>query len=127
MRVPQIFSRSYNDETKLLADVRKLKTNGYKAEDIYIVAGDDSKQDWLNLLGQTNNADWEEVGITDSLLNVFRSEQNATQNELEHLGISEEEARSYEKELRNGKYVLVIRDSTRDYHTPDIDNLPPLD
>jgi hypothetical protein len=116
MRHEQTFTRVYEEEDRLLEDVRRLKTYGYKPEDIYIVAREDSKQDWLNKMGMTNNPDWQEVGLLDSLKNAFRSESDVVRNELEHLGVSNEDINELGTAFNKGKVVLIVRDTTGDIH-----------
>lgn len=110
MTAGQVFVRMYKEETKLLEDARRLHKHGYKSEDIFIIAHSDAKQDWLNLLAETNNIDWEEIGFKDAILNAFRSEDKVVRNELMHLGLSEHQAGKYEKELAAGCVLLIVLD-----------------
>ncbi|MBN6189323.1 general stress protein [Aneurinibacillus sp. BA2021] len=75
---------------------------------IFIIAHSDAKQDWLNLLAETNNIDSEELGLKDAILNAFRSEKDAVCTELMHLGLNEQQADKYEKELADGRVLLAV-------------------
>ncbi|GED12891.1 general stress protein [Aneurinibacillus migulanus] len=121
MREPQTTARVYNDETKLQHDIQELRAYGYKQEDIYILAANTDKQRKLNEVNRTHNVEWLEVGLWDSMKNWLRSDEEKIGNQMEHLGVSEEDINELEKRLGNGEYVLVVRDTTRDSHHPFID------
>ncbi|ALC88651.1 general stress protein [Bacillus sp. FJAT-18017] len=84
-----------------------LATEGYKKDDIYLFAHDKKRESHL-----ADATGAEEVGLTDqglinSVTGVFKKRGDELRTQFQSLGLSESEADRLEKELDEGRLVLV--------------------
>ncbi|MGW9019171.1 general stress protein, partial [Priestia megaterium] len=56
---------------------------------------------------ETNNVGVSEQGAFDLVANVFRSRGDELRSKIESLGLSDAEAQQYERELDQGRVIVV--------------------
>jgi hypothetical protein len=87
--------------------VRELNRQGYKQDDIYVLAHDSDQTKSLADASNANRIGPSEEGVFTSLANVFRSRGDEIRAKLQSIGLTDSEAERYEEELDRGR-VLVI-------------------
>jgi Heat induced stress protein YflT len=92
-------------------EIEQLITLGYTKDEIYLLAHDRNRSDDLTDSLDINDISVQEQGVFDSLANVFRTRGDELRSKLESLGISSNDAERYEKELDQGKVVVVAAKS----------------
>jgi hypothetical protein len=92
---------------KALDDVKELYRKGYEMDDIYVLAHHEDVTHKLAAIANTKEIGITEEGVYQSLANVFRSRGDELRSKFTSLGISEDEASQYERELDKG-HVAVI-------------------
>ncbi|MFC5653219.1 general stress protein [Paenibacillus solisilvae] len=90
-----------------LHTVRELNRQGYKQDDIYVLAHDSEQTKSLADASEASSIGVSEEGVFTSLANVFRSRGDEIRAKLQSIGLSDSEAERYEEELDRGR-VLVI-------------------
>ena len=89
--------------------IDSLVTQGYTHEDIYIFAHDKKRGDDINDALDTEKVGMKEQGFLDSMKNMFTSRGDELRSKMEAAGLSMEEASDAEKELDQGKLVILAK------------------
>ncbi|UTR09956.1 general stress protein [Evansella sp. LMS18] len=113
----------YSTEKEVKEAVGKLKTEGIPAEEISIIANDSENTEWLRRETGVEadsdklpvNKEYEEAEtFWEKVKAAFKGEENRTgyhsfgyAGHFTKLGLSEEEAEKYDKEIRNGKIAVL--------------------
>lgn len=87
--------------------INMLQSEGFTKEDIYLFAHDKNRSE--NLTDATDTADvgLSEQGLVSAVGNMFKSRGDELRSKFESVGLSTAEAEKYEKELDEGRLVLV--------------------
>jgi hypothetical protein len=92
-------------------EIEQLIMLGYTKDEIYLLAHDRNRSEDLTDSLDINDISVQEQGVFDSLANVFRTRGDELRSKLESLGVSSNDAERYEKELDQGKVVVVAAKS----------------
>jgi hypothetical protein len=84
-----------------------LLTSGYSQDNIYLFAHDKDRSEHLTENTDTEPVGMKEQGFFDSVGNMFKSRGDELRSKMSSLGLTDEEAGRYEKDLDKGKVVLV--------------------
>lgn len=88
-------------------EIEGLLAQGYSLDNVYILAHDDNRGEDITEALHTNEVGMKEQGVFSSMSNIFKSRGDELRSKMESLGLSEQEAETYEKELDKGKLVLI--------------------
>ncbi len=99
------FIKEYTKDTDLAKDVQKLKDNGVDKNNVYVLSHDDDRTERV-----AENADASTISQSfgDAVGNMFNKKGDELRSKLEEVGLSEAEATNYEKELDDGKILLIV-------------------
>ncbi|NHM32835.1 general stress protein [Neobacillus terrae] len=87
--------------------VNGLKNEGYLLDDIYIFAYDEKQSEEVIEETDTNDDTIEEDGLIDIMAYFFSSRIEEVHDKMLSLGLSHEDVTVCEKEVENGKFVIV--------------------
>jgi hypothetical protein len=90
-------------------EIDDLATKGYTHDDIYIFAHDKRRSDNITDALNTEEVGMKEQGFLDSMKNMFSSRGDELRSKMEAAGLSSQEADAYEKELDEGKLVIIAK------------------
>ncbi|MEK3933755.1 general stress protein [Sporosarcina sp. FSL W7-1349] len=90
-------------------EIENLVTQGYTHDDIYIFAHDKKRGDDITEALDTEKVGMSEQGFLDSMKNMFSSRGDELRSKMEAAGLTEQEAADAEKELDQGKLVLIAK------------------
>ncbi|OCA85168.1 general stress protein [Pseudobacillus wudalianchiensis] len=88
-------------------EIEGLLAQGYSLDDVYLLAHDEHRGEDISEALHTNEVGMEEQGVFGSMSNIFKSRGDELRSKMESLGLSQQEADTYEKELDKGKLVLI--------------------
>ncbi|MGM7723546.1 general stress protein [Metabacillus sp. Hm71] len=89
--------------------IQNLETQGYNRDDIYLFAHDLKRSKHLTENTETNNIGLKEEGLFELMANAFRSRGDELRARMSSLGVSETEAAQLERELDEGKVVIIAQ------------------
>lgn len=87
--------------------ISTLETEGFGREDVYIFAHDERREEDLSDATATAEVGVKEQGMFESVGNMFKSRGDELRSKMESLGLTKQEAEKYEKELDEGRLVVV--------------------
>lgn len=76
-------------------------------EEVYLLAHDKNRSKDLTEALETNDVGVSEQGTFDLVVNVFRSRGDELRSKIQSLGLSDAEAQQYERELDQGRVLVV--------------------
>ncbi|MFK2826898.1 general stress protein [Bacillus sp. B190/17] len=88
-------------------EIDGLLAQGYSLDHVYILAHDEHRTEDIADALQTNEVGMKEQGLLSSMGNMFQSRGNELRSKMESLGLSQQEAETYERELDKGKLVVI--------------------
>ncbi len=88
-------------------EIEKLETQGYTHDDIYIFAHDKNRSKNITDALDIEKVGMKEQGFLDSMKNMTSSRGDELRAKMSSVGLSDQEAEQYEKELDTGKLVLI--------------------
>lgn len=88
-------------------EIEKLETQEYTRENIFVFAYSKIRTDDINEELDTKDAGLNEQRFLESRANMFTSRGDELRSKMEALGLSKEEAAVAEKELDQGKLVIL--------------------
>lgn len=88
-------------------EIEKLETQGYTHDDIYIFAHDKNRSKDITDALDTEKVGMKEQGFLDSMKNMTSSRGDELRAKMASVGLSNQEAEQFERELDAGKLVLV--------------------
>lgn len=101
--------RIVENDVEAKNSVVQFLNQGFKKEEVYILAHDKDRSIELTHATKTNDIKVTELGVFESLANVFRSRGDELRSNMESLGLSYFEAQQFEGELDLGRIVVVAR------------------
>lgn len=114
----------YDTETQLEAEMDRLRLQGYKEEDMFIVS---NKNDQYTMYrGYTETSEGLEGASWWDKFKAFLTGDDLVNDNFRRLGIDDAERERYYNELRNGKYLLYVDADYDTYYdstlNPDIND-----
>ncbi|RKD22629.1 hypothetical protein BEP19_10230 [Ammoniphilus oxalaticus] len=99
-------------------EIRKLESEGYSLQDIYILAHSERRTNTLTDAIETNSIGILEQGIFNQIANIFRSREDELCSQMESMGIPKEIEKHLLKELNQGRLLIIAQPSEPDdpYH-----------
>lgn len=90
-------------------EVETLMAQGFTHDDIYIFTHSDRRAEHITEALGTETVGMKEQGFIDSLKNNFVSRGDELRSKMEAIGLTKAEAASGERELDQGKLILVAK------------------
>jgi len=87
--------------------INDLTNQGFEHNHIYLFAHDEERSKDLTDVTDTGAVGVGELGVLDSVSNVFRKRGDELRAKFEAVGLTEAEAEQYEKVLDQGQVVIV--------------------
>lgn len=101
------FMGTFDSETEVLQKIEEMKATGSKEEDMYVMARD---KDQISMVRGRTEVDYtssEGASLMDKFKS-FISGDEPTRQAFKGMGLSEEKADSYYREVQNGKILLFV-------------------
>ncbi|KGP72732.1 general stress protein [Pontibacillus yanchengensis] len=111
------FVREYTNDEKLQNDVQKLSNQGIHKDNIYVMSHDDDRTERIADNSDANTVGLKEQNFGEAVGNMFNKKGDELRNKLQDLGLSEDEAETYEERLDEGKVLLLVTEAE------DVDNI----
>jgi hypothetical protein len=92
--------------------IMKLQQDGYPKENIFVLSHDKARTDHVAEKTDTNKVGVAEEGVLTAIANLFRSTGDGLRAKLTAMGVSKEHADRLEKEMDNGKIVILAWSGT---------------
>lgn len=92
-------------------EIEKLETQGFTHDDIYIFAHYKERAKDITEALETESVGMKEQGFLDSMKNMTKSRGDELRAKMEAAGLTKAEADQYEKELDEGKLVIIAKKS----------------
>ncbi|MGG1615181.1 general stress protein [Paenibacillus sp. NRS-1782] len=109
----QIHHKSYakvvENGVQAIEAVNELRNTGYRYEDVFVLAHDQDRTDRIADTVDAKEIGMKEEGVFDSLANLFRSRGDELRAKITFLGFTDTEADFYEKELDQGKVLVIAK------------------
>ncbi|UYP05937.1 MULTISPECIES: general stress protein [Priestia] len=87
--------------------IEQFLNRGYTKDEVYLLAHDKNRSKDLTEALETNDVGVSEQGTINLVANVFRSRGDELRSKIESLGLSDAEAQQYERELDQGRVIVV--------------------
>ncbi|MGV7002080.1 general stress protein [Priestia megaterium] len=87
--------------------IEQFLNRGYTKDEVYLLAHDKNRSKDLTEALETNDVGVSEQGAFDLVANVFRSRGDELRSKIKSLGLSDAEAQQYERELDQGRVIVV--------------------
>ncbi|OAJ72832.1 general stress protein [Brevibacillus sp. SKDU10] len=91
--------------------IQQFDRLGYAPDQIYVLAHDEKRTHTLAETTETQEIGVREEGVLGSIGNLFRSRGDELRSKMESLGLSKLEAERYERELDEGRVLVVAKPS----------------
>lgn len=92
------------------SQIEKLEAQGHKRENIYIFAHYDEREENITDALDTAEVRMKDQGFFKSMKNFVVSRGDELRSQMEAVGLSKEEADAAERELDQGKLIIISRD-----------------
>ncbi|KAB7709145.1 general stress protein [Bacillus aerolatus] len=102
-----VTTKTVENALQAKSEIEGLLAQGYSLDDVYILAHDEHRSEDVSDALHTNEVGMKEQGVLNSMGNMFKSRGDELRSKMESLGLSQQEAETYEKELDKGKLVLI--------------------
>ena len=105
------FIEVFDVQAEVLSKISELKTQGYREDDMYVIADNDDQLSMVQ--GQTDvNVDSQSTGDgngdwADKFKSLFTGE-DSTKGAFDRMNLSESESDQYHQQLKNGKILLYV-------------------
>ena len=104
-----VFVRVVDNGARAMEEIYNLHRQGYTPEDIFVLAHDRSRTEYLARAADVNTVSVEEEGLIQTFANWFRSRGDELRAKLESMGCTTREAEVYEAEMDRGKVIVMAR------------------
>lgn len=88
-------------------EIEHFMMQGYTKDEIYLLAHDKTRSKDLTDSLDIMNIGVAEQGVIGSMANVFRKRGDELRSKMESLGLSKGEAERYERDMDQGKVIVV--------------------
>ncbi|GLY10933.1 general stress protein [Bacillus badius] len=102
-----VTTKTVENAVQAKQEIEGLLAQGFSLDDMYILAHDGHRGEDISEALHTNEVGMKEQGLLTSMSNIFKSRGDELRSKMEALGLSQQEAETYEKELDKGKLVLI--------------------
>jgi hypothetical protein len=96
---------------KAKMEIDQFLNQGFSKDDVYVLAHDEERFEDLTDTLDAKKIGVEKQGFKESMANVFRTQGEELRSKIESLGISDQEAEQLEKELDQGRVVVIAKGS----------------
>jgi hypothetical protein len=110
--------------------IMRLQQDGYPKENIFVLTHDKARTEHVADQTDTNKVGIAEEGVLTAIANLFRSTGDGLRAKLTAMGVSKEHADRLEKEMDNGKIVILAWSGTTyvgDKYDESIQYMSPYD
>jgi hypothetical protein len=87
--------------------IEQLFIQGFTKNDVYVLAHDKDRSKHLTEALELKKIEVKEKGVLDLTANVLQTREEELRSKMESLGLSDSEAKQYEKELDLGSVIVV--------------------
>ncbi|KAA9002104.1 general stress protein [Paenibacillus spiritus] len=109
----QAYAKLVENGVNAIEEINRLKDGGYTKEEIYVISYDQDREDRIAEAADANEVGRQEEGLLGIVADLFRSRGSELRAKIASLGFSDSEAEFYEKELNQGKVLLVAKKAAR--------------
>ncbi|RHW32428.1 DUF2382 domain-containing protein [Lysinibacillus yapensis] len=110
----------YNSEAQLQAEMDRLRLQGYRDEDMFIVSHRDNQ--FTLHRGSTTNGEEIKEGSWWDKFKAFMSGEDTMDDNFRRIGFTDEERERYYSDLRAGKYLLYVDSDYDTYYNGTLAN-----
>ncbi|MFB9277693.1 general stress protein [Cohnella cellulosilytica] len=103
------YAKLVNNGLEAFEVVNDLHRQGYREEEIYVLAHESDRTNRLADAASANTIGVAEEGMFDTMANLFRNRGDALRSKIESMGFEPSEAGMYESELDKGKVLVMAR------------------
>lgn len=103
------YAKVVDNGVQAVEAVNELRNTGYRYEDVFVLAHDQDRTDRIADTVDAKEIGIKEEGVFDSLANLFRSRGDELRAKITSLGFTDTEADFYEKELDQGKVLVIAK------------------
>jgi hypothetical protein len=103
--------------------IMKLRQDGYPEENIFVLSHDKTRTEHVVDETDANKIGVAEEGVLTAIANLFRSTGDGLRAKLTAMGVSKEHANLLEKDMDNGKIVILAWSGTTYYDDKHDDNI----
>ncbi|MGE7917468.1 general stress protein [Viridibacillus sp. NPDC093762] len=96
------------NSVQALEEIKKLELQGHLRDDIYVFSHFKERSDDINKVLDTAEVGIKELGILNSMKNIFTSRGDELRYKMEAAGLTKEEAANAEEELDKGKLIIIV-------------------
>ncbi len=107
MQMKPLF-KIFHDDEKLSESIGKIRKDGVRDEDIYVLSHDNDHEQRNRKSTDANKVGVSELGVGTTLKNVFRSKGDKLRTKMKEMGFDAEKAEDLEEELDKGKTLLIV-------------------
>ncbi|MEH6989666.1 general stress protein [Cytobacillus firmus] len=90
-----------------------LHGRGVADNEVFVLAQDDSVTNAVADHSEAERIGADETGLGTDFKNMFQSQGDELRSKMEEIGLSQNEAESYEKTLNEGKILLICKDDNQ--------------
>lgn len=103
------FIREYTNDAQLEKDIMTLKNNNINADDVYVLSHDDDRTERIAKKAGANTIGISEEGLGSAMGNMFKKKGDELRTKLKEIGFSQDEASDFERDLDEGKVLLIVK------------------
>lgn len=96
-----------SNDIEATSTVNEFMQDGYRQDDIYLFSYDKKETEQLTETNSTGELGIKEQGLSKTISHIFKARGGEVLSKLQTLGVHEEDAKNYERELKEGKYLVV--------------------
>ncbi len=97
----------FQDDTKLMAEVKNLAAQGVHKDNLYVMSHDDDRDKRVADSVDAETVGLGEEGLDTFVKNIFRKKGDELRAQFEELGFDHTEAEVLENKLDEGKILLL--------------------
>ncbi|MBM7647776.1 tRNA A37 N6-isopentenylltransferase MiaA [Bacillus ectoiniformans] len=106
-----ITKKTVENAVQAKQEVDRLKAEGYSPDQIHIFAHEKERTADVNDALDTKEVGMKEQGLLDGITNMFHSRGDELREKMQAVGLTPQEAETHEKELDEGKLVVIANRS----------------
>ncbi|MBO2945540.1 general stress protein [Paenibacillus sp. F411] len=103
------YAKVTDNGTQAVQEVQSLHSSGYTQEHIFVLAHDSDRTERIASASDASEVGMKEEGAFDTIANLFRSRGDELRAKIQSLGFTEAEADFYEKQLDQGKVLVIAK------------------
>lgn len=102
------FIREYTNDEQLQKDIMALKNHNVDPDNVYVLSHDDDRTERIAKNAGANTIGLKEMNLGSAMGNMFKKKGDELRTKLKEIGFSQEEASNYEKDMDEGKVLLIV-------------------